>query len=342
MITYLIRFNIIMIFMGLSGFTEGDYIKTVDGLFFAVKGGRHRDDLVIAVLRYVPDPDGDRVLDGQRYSRVYNLDETSKFLKDKYPSYVNYIDWLYIESQSVPTERVAEYYKPEEKLQKIMDNHNSTLEHKIVNFVRTMSESSGVPITSFGVSGSMLIGLETENSDIDLNVYGESEGRKVYDALRVIRRLVDWISPYNKYSIEPVLESRWADTRIDLDVFRSVECEKVLHGQVSGIDYFIRLLIEEDVGVSEPICTSKISATVVDASYSIFTPCVYQVKDSLAEDVTQNYEVVELKSYRGKFTEHVKNSDEILARGTIERVNEGGVTFYRLMLGQKGDYLLSI
>ena len=328
--------------MGLSGFSEGDYIKTVDGLFFAVKGGSHRDDLVVAVLRYVPDPDGDRVLDGQRYSRVYSLEDTSRFLKDRYPGYVNYIDWLNIESQSVPIHRVAEYYEPEKKLQEIIEQPNSTLEGKIVKFVCTISESSGVPLNSFGVSGSILIGLETEESDIDLNVYGASEGRKVYDALSVLRKSVDWISPYNNVSIESVLKSRWADTGINLDLFRSAECNKILHGQVSGVDYFIRLLIEEDVVVSEPVFASKISATIVDASYSIFTPCLYHVKDALNDYDPLGYEVVELKSYRGKFTEHVKIGDEIRAKGTIERVKKDGEIFFRLMLGQKGDYLLSI
>lgn len=327
--------------MGLSGFSEGDYIKTVEGLFFAVKGGRHRDDLILAVLRYVPDPDGDRILDGQRYSRVYDLEDTLRFLREKYPIYVNFIDWLGLEFQSVPLYRVAEYYEPEARLQKIMDGPTSLLEQKLFNFVRTISESSGVPLSFFGVSGSMLIGLETENSDIDLNVYGESEGRKVYNALKALRNSEDSISPYDNGSIESVLKSRWGDTGIDLDIFRLVECKKVLHGTVSGVDYFIRLLIEEEDEISEPISSGKISATITDSSYGIFTPCVYHVKDTVVEDISPSYEIVELKSYRGKFTELVKIGDEIQAKGTIERVSSRDEVFYRLMLGKKGDYLFS-
>ena len=328
--------------MGLSHFSEGDYIRTVDGLFFAVKGGRHSDDFVVAILRYVPDEEGERNLDGKRYRRVYDIDQTTQYLRENHREYLNHIDWLRLELQSVLTARIAEIYKPSTRLIQIIANPSSKLEQQITRFVETLSLESGVDISFFGVSGSILIGLETPDSDIDLNVYGELEGRKVYDALRKIRVEQDWVSGYDENSIEPVLVSRWGDTGLDLESFRSVECDKVLHGLIDGVDYFIRLLTEEDEYNSTPISTVTISARVTDSSHCIYTPCIYRIEEVVMENGSQQINVSELKSYRGKFTEQVKQGDRIRARGTLEKVVLEGTTFYRLVLGRSGDYLLSL
>jgi len=328
--------------MGLSDFSEGDYIRTVDGLFFAVKGGRHSDDFLVAILRYVPDMEGERNLDGKRYRRVYDIGKTTSYLRENHREYVNHIDWLGLELQSVPRARIAEIYKPSIKLREILSNPRSKLDQQVTRFVEALSAESGVDVSFFGVSGSTLIGLEIPDSDIDLNVYGEFEGHKVYDALRKIRDEQDWVSAYDEKSIEPVLVSRWADTGLDLERLRPVECGKVLHGLIDGVDYFIRLLMEEDESNSTPMGRVTLSAKVSDATYSIYTPCIYRIDNVVIEDGSEQLMVSELKSYRGKFTEQVKQGDRIHARGTLEKVDPDGASFYRLALGRRGDYLLSL
>ncbi len=148
--------------------------------------------------------------------------------------------------------------------------------------------------------------------------------------------------PYDSESIEPVLRSRWEDTGLNFEKFRTIECKKVLHGLVHGVDYFIRLLADEDDSTSEPIKTVTIMATISDASHGIYTPCTYLVKDVNIKDETQPYDIVELRSYRGKFTEQVKTGDRVWARGTLERVTRRGETSYWLILGGKGDYLVPV
>jgi len=327
--------------MDLSRFSEGDYIKTFDGLFFAVKGSVHSDDLVLAILRYIPDKDGERILEGRHYIRVYDNDATTRYLRENFCDYINEVEWLGLELQSVPTANIAEIYKPADKLQEILANPCSRLERQIARFVEALSNASGIDSSSFGVSGSILIGLQTPDSDIDLNVYGESEGFRVYDALRTLREKEEWVSAYDDRSIEPVLVSRWGDTGIDLEKFRQVECDKILHGLVEGVDYFIRLLVDEEPSVSSPISTVTISAKVIDSSQGIFTPCIYRIDDVVIEGGSI-YNVSELKSYRGKFTEQVHTGDRIKARGTLEQVNDSRAISYRLIMGGRGDYLLSV
>ncbi|MBD3172317.1 hypothetical protein GF326_07585 [Candidatus Bathyarchaeota archaeon] len=323
-------------------YSEGHYIRTVDGLFFAVKGGRHNDGIVLSTLRYIPSECGEREYLGRPYKRVYDVESTTKFLEENYPKYINYIDWLGMDLQSVPESLIEQVYDPRLRLQDIMSNPQSSLEKTIFYFVNKLSEKSGVSLSNFGISGSVLIGLETEVSDIDLNIYGEKEGREVYVALKELRRELAWVSGYDEDDVWSVLLSRWGETGLNLEQMRSIECRKILHGKIRGVDYFIRLLIEEDQSVSEPLTRVTVSGTITDDSKSIYIPCTYRVEDIKNEDSGSKCSVVELKSYRGKFTEQVKKGEKIMARGTLERVHSGGDTYYRLILGKKEDYLLSI
>ena len=321
-----------------SGYNEGDYIQTTDSLFFAVKGSRHPEDLVIGILRYIPDPNGDRVLDGVKYRRVYDIGSTTDYLQENRPEYVNYIPRIGIELQSVPVSKIARYYEPRERLNDILSNQESEVERVLADFVHALSEKSGIPTASFGVSGSLLIGLQTEGSDIDINVYGQSEAHLVYGALVELRETLDWVRPLEGELFDAVLESRWGDTGLSLGLFSGIESSKVLHGTVRGREYFVRLLIPDDESVSEPIKRVTIRARVTDASKSVFNPCIYGV----AQVSGSEGQVTELKSYRGKFTEQAQKGDMVEARATLEKVQGEDGVYYRLMLGAKGDYLLPI
>jgi predicted nucleotidyltransferase len=64
---------------------EGFAVQTADRLVFTVKGLIHPPDRVIAYLRYLPDPQGDRERDGVRYRRVYQFEEQRRILQARYP-----------------------------------------------------------------------------------------------------------------------------------------------------------------------------------------------------------------------------------------------------------------
>lgn len=321
-----------------GGYNEGDYIQTTDGLFFAVKGSIHPEDLIIGILRYLHDPNGDRESVGVKYRRVYDIDSTTEHLRENHPEYVNYIPRIGIVLQSVPASNIARYYEPRERLNAILSNPVSEIERVLADFVNALSEKSGASTASFGVSGSLLIGLQTEGSDIDINVYGQAESRRVYGSLVKLRETLDWVRPLEGELFDAVLKSRWGDTGLTPDLFSGIESSKVLHGTVRGREYFVRLLIPDDESVSEPIKRVTIRARVTDASKSVFNPCIYGV----AQVSGSEGQVTELKSYRGKFTEQAQEGDLVEARGTLEKVQGEDGVYYRLMLGDKGDYLLPI
>ena len=320
-----------------SGYNEGDYIQTTDGLFFAVKGSIHPPGLVVATLRYVPDPDGDREINNTRHRRVYSLGETTDYLRKYYPKYLNHVHRLVIEVQSVPHSSISRYYDPRKRLIDIVTTPTSRLESTLKEFVETISDTADVPLNNIGVSGSLLIGAQRDESDIDLNVYGGPEAGRVYPALRNMRENYDWVQPLTGAIYDSVLNSRWNDTGLPLNRFAEIEKRKILHGMVHGREYFIRLLTSDDNYASKPINKVTIKALITDDSRSFYNPCVYKVR---AEENQTPFPILELKSYRGKFAEQVTHGEMVEARGTLEEVKGPDGVFYRLMLGEVGDYLL--
>ncbi len=321
---------------------EGDYLETNEGLLFAVKGLEHPKSLVIAYLRYIPDSKGNRVRDGRHYSRVYRISETTDYLLDNYPKYLNNVDSMGLVLQSVPLGNIYRLYKPREYLQRIIKSQGTPLEEACIQFVNEISNRSNVDLKHFGVSGSPLIGLDTPSSDIDLNVYGEAEGKEVHKILDSMRAELDWISPYNSKTVNSVLGSRWRETRLNLNYFKEIEIKKQLHGRVSGRDYFIRLIkpIETDE-LSRPLGFVKIRGVIEEAE-SLFTPCCYQFR--LIEYIEPAFgpDITKLVSFRGRFTEQAQIGSVVEVYGSIEKVTSKGFYYYRVILGSPRDYLLPV
>lgn len=323
--------------MNSRGLIEGDYIETIDGLFFTVKGIQQRRNLVIAYLRYLPDPKGDRERDGNHYRRIYGLDETQKILETKYPRYINEITEYNLKLQSVPIKYIKRVFKPTDTLRRVLNKQRSKLEKIIARFVNVLSIRSSVSTSSFGISGSLLINLDTPISDIDLIVYGRHEGRRVYEVLARLREDLDWVQSYNAESVKEVLTSRWKNSGYDLEKLSNIEEKKVLHGRVDGIDYFIRLVNPNYVfeKSSRPLGIVELKARIINDDESIFTPCRYIIKT-----LDQKQEISELLSYRGKFTEQAKRGEIVKVRGSLEEADFPDVKLLRVVLGRPDDYLV--
>jgi predicted nucleotidyltransferase len=336
--------------MGIDGaasdLIEGDYVETAEGLLFAVKGLHHAEGLVTAYLRYVPDPEGERVRGALRYRRVYDLDETDELLRENYPRYLNYVERKGLTLQSVPIESISRVYSARERLKTLKEEPGTELEATVAKLASELSSGSGVPLDEFGVSGSVLIGLAIPTSDVDLIVYGLDAGRKVYDSLRKLRISRDWIRPYDSETVKEVTTNRWGDTDLDQRKMSELEKRKILHGLVDGRDYFVRLVrkpgeLEQEIA-SKPLGKTVFRAEITDAEESIFTPCTYHIESHPHVEGATKYDITRLVSYRGKFTEQAREGDVVEARGNVEEVAYRHGTKFRLMLGGRGDYLFPI
>lgn len=330
----------------MNKFREGDFLETKEGLIFHVKGVSHSPNSAIAFLRYIPDQNGDRRKEDTKYRKIYPVEERYKFLRSNYPNYIFYSKRWNREVQAVPPSKIKKTYRPEEKLKELREKKNpSTLEKLIAESSEEIIEEAGIKRDRMGVTGSILVGLQKENSDIDLITYGEKECRKVYSALRKLREEKGLIRPYSTEEARRIANFRWGNTGLPIQELADLEKKKALHGMIGDRDFFMRLVKEEDEiehKYGDYSCSLvgkfKLEGTIAEDEDSIFTPNQYYMKDVQVIGES-SYNIRKLFSYRGRFTEQVSKGDQIEAYGRIEKISLKNEEYYRLLLGKPEEYL---
>jgi len=326
---------------------EGDLIETFDGNIFDVKGLVHPPRKIIAFIRFTPDPKGDRERDGSTYRKVYPLSERYELLRERFPQYLVYDrvfnEWLC----EVPVEAIRRHYKPVDHLRKLRQKRLLTrLEKAALHFAELLKKNAEVPWNALGVSGSLLVGLHTPKSDIDLIVYGSQNCRRFYDSLRTLMN--DQDSPAKSYSmgeLRRLFGFRSKDTSMSFEDFVRTESRKVLQGKFRSYDHYIRCVkdwdeIKENYGTVhyQPVGYAKIKATVTDDSQMIFTPCHYKIDSVRVVEGQKVESIQEIVSFRGRFCEQARSGEVVIAQGKVERVQRKGENeLHRLLLGNEAS-----
>ena len=330
---------------------EGDLIETFDGNIFDVKGLIHPPEKVIAFIRYTPNPRGDRRRDKNTYQKVYALPERYSLLRKSFPQYLVYDrvfnEWLC----EVPTKSVKIHYNPEDYLRKLCRRSKlAELEAAALRFSRLLKHKSYIQWNKIGISGSLLVGLQTPKSDIDIVVYGTKNCYRIYDLLKVmVNDAGGQVKSYNTEELKHLFDFRSKDTKVCFEDFVRTELRKVLQGTFDGYDYFIRCVkdwneIDEQYGTVfyRSMGYAKIKAVVVDNSQMIFTPCRYEIDNVKIIEGQIVEPIQEIVSFRGRFCEQAEDGEFVLAQGKLERVQRRGAKeYYRLLLGNKtSDYMI--
>ena len=330
---------------------EGDLIKTKSGVIFDVKGVVHPPDKIIAFPRYIPSLEGKRREMGGSYVKVYNLNERFEYLKKAAPSLIVF-DQVFGEALcEVPRKAVTKHYMPVQKLSELRKTEElSDLEQKAVLLAELLRKVAVIPWESIGVSGSIMAGLFTTQSDIDPIVYGAENCRRVYAALESM--LEDESSLFKRYTqneLQVLFEFRSKDTLMSFEDFGNVEGRKAFQGKFEGVDFFVRFVKDWDEICEEygDLCYNnvgyaKLTGVIADDSEALFTPCAYKLKNVKVLEGKRVDRICEVVSFRGRFCKQAKTGEKIVAQGKVEHVkdNRGDNEFHRLILGNMPqDYM---
>lgn len=331
---------------------EGDFIETLEGLIFDVKSLVHPPDRVVAYLRYIEDPSGDRKRGERTYIKVYSLSEREKILRGSYPQYLFYDPVFGEHLEGVPKDLISKLYQPTEKVSELLNKPNlDRFETQAIEFTRLLYDSSGLPFGKLGLSGSILVNLHTKESDIDLIVYGRENCITIHEALRqLIRRRNSMVSSYGLEDLERLHEFRSKDTWMPLEDFLRTERRKFSQGRFKGRDFFVRFVLDWDE-VNEkygdrlyrPAGYAKIEAQIEDDTDSFLTPCRYAISKARILEGTEAPSPKEIVSFRGRFCEQAKKGETVIAQGKVEKVIEkNGAGYFRLILGARpSDFMIS-
>jgi hypothetical protein len=330
---------------------EGDFVQTSDGLFFDVKGLLHPPDRIVAYLRYYPDNRGTRSRDRVRYVKVYDLTKRRLLLEKRWPRYLYYDEVQGRELQGVPKDRILHLYSPQQRLETLLrSKRKDALEASATGLVEALARESGLSLKHFGISGSLLVDLHREGSDLDIIVYGLTAAKRVRRALATLLAYNRTFHAYDPRDLRRLYLRRRSQEAITFTDFKLQERLKVFQGRFLRHDYFIRCVkdweeITERYGETRfvPLGGCTISAQITDDTESLLTPCRYLLThvDVLAGNCS--YRPSEVVSFRGRFTEQARQAERVFARGRLEKTRSKDSENYRLVVGEgPGDVLRTI
>lgn len=327
---------------------EGDYIETKkDNLFFDVKGLHHPTDRKICFLRFYPHPRGDRIKNNIQFKKVYNIDDRYSILREEFPKYLFYSKEQDLELQGVKNDEIKYIYTPRHFFKVLKEKKKlNNIEKKSRELCDFFIIKGEISENSIGISGSTMIGLNKDNSDIDIIIYGTKSSLKFQERLKKILNESKNCRTYTSEEFRTHYNWRVGGSDISFEDFMISEKRKLHQGKFHGIDFFIRYIKSpEDWNGNfydyryKNYGRLKIEAKITDSKDSIFTPCSYKIKclkildGQLISNKIDVKDIYEINSFRGRFCEHAKEGETVLVEGKLEKVNfQDKEEYFRILL----------
>lgn len=316
------------------------FIKTKDDLYFAVNSYNHPDTHIMSFLRYIPDNNGDRTIDNKRYSKV-DSNQAYEYIKKNHPEYLFIWNVENKKMMGVKREDIVEILNPINKLKEIINsNDNNSLFNKIRSIAKTFHIYGNIDYENMGVTGSTLLNLQNDNSDIDFIVFGLENHKK---AIKLFSNIKD----DKKYPLNRINEKYWMkvykkrikDDSLSFDEFMFYENRKNNRGMIDNTLFDILCCrnfneIENIKCDYRPLGHVRIKCKITNNKYSYDTPSIYAVSDvEFLEGSQVNIE--KILSFTHTYTGQVQNNERVIASGECEEVTdlEHDKKYYHLIIG---------
>lgn len=297
-----------------------DFLLTEDDWLFAVVDYFHKDG-IRSTLRYVPDENGDRELNGIRY-RKYDFGPAFEFMREHRPDWVRDV-------HVVPETAVKKLLRPSDRIPELVKTDS-----RVAEIVKIL-DKAGISRSSMGVTGSMVAGLQNEKSDIDFLVYGPA-WFKARDAIAAAKKEEGPIEDIDEEMWQRIYRKRIPE--ISFDEFMLHEARKGNRGMVDGT-YFDLLFTREWDQIKAPLQRGtdtvklKIEAEVTNADFAFDNPSYYKI---------DHEEIDHVLSYTHTYAGQALPGEIIEARGVVEEVGN----MKRLVVGTsrepKGEWIRSL
>lgn len=294
-----------------------DFIEDTDGCLYAVSN-YDNGDRVGCVLRYVPDPAGERCDPAGRCYTKYDFEEAFAWIAEHKPAYLDTV-------HRVPHTDIVRVYKPEEERAAVALRDKRV--QKLIGFF-------DLPGGAYGVTGSLLCGLENAGSDIDMVVYGDAW----FSAQQQLARLV------GNGRLTGMSEEMWRrvyDKRvpeISFETFVLHEERKWNRGEIDGTYFDLLYTRSYDnlravaAGRGEVLGRMRIEALVTDASLAFDSPAVYGI---------EHEEISRVLSFTHTYSGQALAGETIEVQGVRERHGDEDWLIVGTTREAKGEYIIS-
>ncbi|WP_373838431.1 DNA polymerase subunit beta [Methanospirillum sp.] len=295
-----------------------DFVRDVNGWYYAV-AAYDNFSTIGSVLRYIPDPSGDRIDDSKTRYRKVEFEEAYHLISKHHPEWSGLV-------HRIPLNQVKKVLKPDEEIERIKTHHT-----KVAKLVKALH----LPPCSFGVTGSLLCGLEGKNSDIDGVVYGSAFGYAQKQLARSIKN----------GTIKDLSESLWKTVYKKRNPYTSYE-EFILHekrkqnrGQVDGT-YFDLLYTRSysdlpgfSMHKGVVLGKNRIEATVTADQFAFDSPAVYEI---------DHPEISRVLSFTHTYTGQAFTGERLEAQGIVEQHGKEKWLVVGTTREAKGEFIRSL
>ncbi len=328
---------------------DKDIIETKEGLLFSLVGYLHPPDSYTAYVKYRPEKGGRWEKDGVRYRRMmeaYSVEEmvdSTNWLRQKYPEYVSKCKVRNIELPLIPRNKVVRYYLPEIRLVELLGGPRDSLEKKTGQLATELADVSGVPVSLYGVTGSILTDMHDPLlSDINLLIFGAENAWKVRKAIEDFYQ-GDKLEHYRKKEIAEWQVRQTRILGIPKIYSKRLVWSRWRRGRIDGTPYSLNPVridseITEEYGdeTFTSLGSVEFTATVVNERYSLFLPARYLVNEiTIHEGSSELSSITEVVSFEGIFAGVARKGDRIRVRGMAEAVQntKGQLIRYQSVIG---------
>ncbi|HWP01410.1 MAG TPA: hypothetical protein VNL74_12430 [Methylococcus sp.] len=281
-------------------FLPKDFVETREGLFFAVVAAYPEDGEVLATLRYVP---------GEQGLRKLATAAAVSYLQDRHPRYLRHSIHVDAVLPAVPWSAVARHFRPEERVRFLLQRGPRDPIERKAHWLLGEFVSAGVDLRRVGLTGSLLIGAHTVESDLDFVAYEEG-------TFQALRRWVQ--TAVGQGRLDRPDPAGWKGTyerrgcALDFAEYLWHERRKFNQGWVQGTKFDLTLVVP---GASPPnrwaqkLGMVTLRAEVTDASRAFEFPARYRIEHPRIQEVL---------SFTHTYAGQAFAGETIEARGRLE------------------------
>lgn len=254
-------------------FAARDFISTREGLFFAVVANGIEDDRVPAFLRYRHD--------GRLFHKL-NTQAAQELLRESYPEHLYRSRLRDADLHGVPLSRIERHYVPQDRVRELRQRGpEDRIERIAMQFVDLLTEG-GIREECLGVTGSLLIGAQGEQSDIDVVISDRDQFHAVRENIRTL---------FEQGALEPLSEGFWREAwsrrggSLPCEDYMWHERRKFNKVCIDGVKIDVSMALrtaEPAADRSRKLRRVEVTARVLDDSRAFDYPAVWAIESDVA------------------------------------------------------------
>lgn len=158
-----------------------DFVEQ-NGNIYRILGNIHPPGSYVVLIRYILDEVSRKYLKAKKYGTT---DQDPSILK-LYGNLLREIPWYGIKSGMLTPKGIRAFFPNQFFSRLVLSSEENDTKKSVLNFSRYLMNTLGISQDNLGINGSILLGLGTSTSDIDILVYGKENSRELFEHFDIL------------------------------------------------------------------------------------------------------------------------------------------------------------